>query len=71
MRNITVTVTDDLYRLARIWAALHNTTVSALVREFLENLPDFSGPNLDFEGGGLDAPGAPPLPPISRESVNL
>ena len=33
MRNITVTVNDDLYRQARLYAAAHDTTVTALVRE--------------------------------------
>jgi hypothetical protein len=38
MRNITVSVTDDVYREARIWAAENNTSVSAAVRYFLENV---------------------------------
>ncbi len=38
MRNITVTVDDDLYREARIRAAERDTTVSALVREYLVHL---------------------------------
>jgi plasmid stability protein len=35
VRNITVTVDDDIYRRARIKAAEQDTSVSALVREFL------------------------------------
>ena len=35
MRNITVSVPDDLYRRARVKAAEQDTTVSAVVREFL------------------------------------
>lgn len=35
MRNITVTVDDDTHRLARIKAAEMDTSVSALVRDFL------------------------------------
>lgn len=38
MKNITVTVDDDLYRRARVRAAELNTTVTALVREHLEHL---------------------------------
>lgn len=38
MKNITVTVSDDLYRSARLRAAEQGTTVSALVRTFLEQL---------------------------------
>lgn len=38
MKNITVTVDDELYRKARIRAAELETTVTALVREHLEQL---------------------------------
>jgi hypothetical protein len=39
MRNITVAVSDDSYRKARIWAARNDTSVSAVVQDFLLNLP--------------------------------
>lgn len=35
MKNITVTVDDDLYYRARVRAAERRSTVSAMVREFL------------------------------------
>lgn len=35
MKNITVTVDDETYRRARIKAAEKDTSVSALVRQFL------------------------------------
>ena len=38
MKNITVSLPDDAYRRARIKAAERDTTVSALVREFLLRL---------------------------------
>lgn len=38
MRNITVSVDDDTYRRSRIRAAELDTSVSALVRSFLEGL---------------------------------
>ena len=38
MKNITVTVSDDLYKAARLRAAERQSTVSALVRGFLEAL---------------------------------
>lgn len=40
MKNITVSVDDDVYRQARIRAAERNTSVSALVREFLVSLAE-------------------------------
>ena len=39
MKNITVSVDDDTYRRARVVAAQRDTSVSALVREFLNGLP--------------------------------
>lgn len=38
MKNITVTVEDDVYQRARIRAAEQNTSVSALVKAFLIKL---------------------------------
>lgn len=38
MKNITVSVDDETYRLARIRAAERDTSVSALVRQFLSGL---------------------------------
>lgn len=35
MKNITVTVDDETYRRARVKAAEHETSVSAVVRDFL------------------------------------
>ena len=40
MKNITVTVSDQVYRAARIKAAELDTSVSALVRDFLASLSD-------------------------------
>ena len=38
MRNITVTLKDDLYEQSRMLAAQRKTTVTGLVREYLTNL---------------------------------
>lgn len=38
MKNITVSLPDDVYRSARMRAAERDTSVSALVREFLMKL---------------------------------
>lgn len=40
MPNITVSVSDDVYRAARITAAERDTSVSALVAEFLGSLSE-------------------------------
>jgi uncharacterized protein YdaU (DUF1376 family) len=38
MRNITVSLDDETYRRARMIAAQRDTSVSALVRQFLSDL---------------------------------
>lgn len=38
MKNITVSVPDDVYRMARIRAAEQGSSVSALVAEYLRSL---------------------------------
>lgn len=40
MKNITVTVPNDVYRQARVRAAEHGSSVSALVGDFLRSLSD-------------------------------
>lgn len=46
MKNITVTVDDDTYRRARVKAAAEDTSVSAVVRQFLI---DFAASETEFE----------------------
>jgi hypothetical protein len=48
MRNITVAVPDDVYRRARLWAAEHDTSVSAVVAYLLETMPGIKRSNLAF-----------------------
>ena len=38
MKNVTLTVDEETLKAARIYAAEHDTTVSALVRDFLASL---------------------------------
>ncbi|MCT0226611.1 hypothetical protein KQ300_00120 [Synechococcus sp. CS-1331] len=38
MKNITVSVAEEVHRRARIHAARHGTSVSALVRDYLVSL---------------------------------
>jgi hypothetical protein len=39
MRNITVTVSDETYRQARVWAAEHDSSLSRIVAYLLQTLP--------------------------------
>lgn len=38
MKNITVSITEDVHRAARVYAAEHETSVSGLVAEYLRSL---------------------------------
>jgi plasmid stability protein len=59
MKNITVTLPDEIYLEARVWAARHETSVSALVRDFLASLSDFEPARLRFAVRDVDT--HPPL----------
>ena len=48
MHNITVTLPDDCYRNARIWAAQRDTSVSQVVKYILETLPQIKRANRAF-----------------------
>ena len=39
MRNITVKISDDTYRDARVWVARRDTSISAVVQYLLQTLP--------------------------------
>ena len=49
MKNITVTVDDDVYRRSRIKAAEEGTSVSALVRSYLTSLVEDRVSDEEFE----------------------
>jgi hypothetical protein len=48
MKNITVSIDDDIYLEARVRAARLGTSVSALVKKFLESMPEDSDSYLDL-----------------------
>ena len=50
MRNITVTVDDRTHRAAHIRAAELDTSVSALVRDYLRTLVDDQGEKMELSG---------------------
>lgn len=56
MPNITVTVDESAYQRARIAAALRNTTVTQLVREFLRELDRQTAQLLPADHTGLVEP---------------
>ena len=50
VKNVTVSLPDEVYRKARVKAAERNTSLSSLVREFLESLADDEGEFKRLEG---------------------
>jgi len=40
MANLTLSVDDDLLKQCRLYAVQHDTSVNAMVREFLDSLVD-------------------------------
>jgi hypothetical protein len=62
MKNITVAVSDDAYRQARIWAAKNDTSVSAVVQDLLQNLPGLARVARTFTAGLPAVPTPPPSP---------
>ncbi|MGD0801478.1 MAG: hypothetical protein ABR906_09195 [Terracidiphilus sp.] len=59
MKNLTVSIHDEIYIEARIWALRRGASVSALVERFLETLNESDCPGLAFYDGGLDGPPTP------------
>jgi len=55
MKNLTVSIHDEVYIEARIWALRRSTSVSALVERFLETLNESDCPALAFYDCGLEA----------------
>jgi hypothetical protein len=55
MRNLTVSIRNETYLEARIWALRRGTSVSALVERFLATLNENDTPGLAFSDGGLEA----------------
>lgn len=49
MKNITISVDDELYRLARIRAAERSTSISAMFKSFLMRLTESDGTMTEFQ----------------------
>jgi hypothetical protein len=75
MKNLTVSIHDETYLEARIWALRRGTSHSALVQRFLATLNESDTPGLAFSDGGLvsgldaslDALDRPPTPLFTVE----
>ena len=62
MKKLTLTVTEETYRSARVWATQCNSSVSALVRTFLETLQTYPCPGVNMPAGTEAVSAMPPKP---------
>jgi plasmid stability protein len=60
MKNITVRISDVQHRKARVWAAEHGTSLSAMVEHLLQNLPVVARAVRAILASELEAKGIPP-----------
>jgi hypothetical protein len=69
MRNIIVTIPDDAYRRAWVWAAQRDTSVSAVVKYLLETLRGISRAASAFSA----VTGTPPTsaPPTRQAQIKF
>lgn len=51
MKNITVSIDENVYRRARVWAAKNDTSISATVQDLLLNLEGLSRVARTFTAG--------------------
>jgi plasmid stability protein len=81
MKNITLKIDDETYRKARFRAAEEGTSVSAMVRCFLESLPE-NAESLEkhrrlvaaldeiyAEADAVASPREQPLTPLTRDEI--
>jgi hypothetical protein len=66
MKNITVSINDNAYYQARVWAARCQTSVSAIVAHFLERLPGLPIAN---HAVPLEGPVSPKPPATPTEAI--
>ncbi len=73
MRNITVSVSDETYIQARVWAAQRDTSVTAIVQYLLQTLPSVTKAARAFPVRDHEASDTPPPPPSKSAffAVNL
>ncbi|MFZ0337115.1 MAG: hypothetical protein WAL45_03725 [Terracidiphilus sp.] len=62
MKNVTVSISDTAHLRARVWAAEHETSLSAVVAYLLQTLPKIRRANLQY-------PLPPPAIPASGAKV--
>ncbi len=67
MKNITVSISDLAYLRARVWAAEHETSISAIVAYLLETLPQIKRANAHYPIAASEmSPVMSPVPNVSH-----
>jgi hypothetical protein len=71
MPNVTVQLSDDSYRRARVWCAQNDTNVSRAVRDILEFLPKVSTWKFEqFRSGKSTTPASNAMPSTPAGAIN-
>ena len=68
MKNITVSVTDIVYMRVRVWAAEHETSVSAVVAYLLRILPTHKAAGRHFSAPQSPAPATTAVSAIQQNT---
>ena len=74
MRNITISIDEETYRRARIWAAERGTSVSAMVKCILVTLPSRAPARRPRPEPAVDSPSRQPVAeplPAAKKNVTL
>jgi hypothetical protein len=70
MRNITVSVSEETYTMARVWAAQRDTSLSAVVDYLLRTLPNIQRVINSFPTPTISKPVSKTLEFMSETSNN-
>ena len=71
MRNITVSVSDETYIQARVWAAQRDTSLSAIVQYLLQTLPSVTKAVRAFPLRDPETSGTPTPSPRQKRRFSL
>jgi hypothetical protein len=63
-KNVTVAIPATVHRKARVWAARHNTSLSAIVAYFLGNIDSFIEARAKHQAENPSQPEGNQTPPM-------
>ena len=69
MKNITVAISDEAYRQARVWAAERDVSLSRIVAYLLETLPTHTRAERRFSRPANPSPSPAPQTPVPSPPI--